>query len=810
VAAGSSIKAKLLAGLSLLALGAATLLLAGAADAADAPSAHALDRTVLPIGPGPFRGVMAETPGQSQPSWPIMPQAPAGAPNVLLVMTDDVGFGASSTFGGPIPTPNLDRLAAMGLRYNEFHTTAVCSPSRAALLTGRNHHAVGAGELADVPEGFPGYDGMIPRSAATIGRILGGNGYSTAFIGKDHNIPPWETSAAGPFDQWPTGLGFDYFFGFVGGDVDQWSPRLFRGTTQVDDANDKGASPLDARLTDDALRWIHNQKAAAPDKPFFLYFAPGAGHAPHQAPASWIARFHGKFDQGWDKVREETFERQKALGVVPPGTRITARPSQIPAWDSLSPEMKRVNARYMEVYAAQVSYFDAQFGRLLDELQRMGQLDNTLIIFIQGDNGATAQNGPRPSENEIGDIGNRVQETDAQLAARIDLAGGPDTYECYSAGWAYALNAPFPWFKHIASHLGGTRNGMVVAWPAKIKDAGQIRTAFAHLNDILPTVLEATHIPAPLKVDGVEQQRLDGVSLTPTFSNPAADNHHTQYFELSGNRAIYHDGWMASTTPVRMPWERGAGPGSDTVPQWHELYDLRHDFAQADNLAAAQPEKLKQMVALWDSEARANNVYPIDARPNGARAMGAQAVQLNRGRMEFNYWSQDVSVAQAAAPSFAGRSFTVSATINIPKSRTTGVLLANGSWFGGWAFYLKDGRPVAIEAASQVPGDQFRIAAPERLKPGKSVVTYEFTSRGGVYAGGEMVISIDGKRVAAGPIARTIASTAGIGETLDIGRDTGVPVSRDYGPGAFPGVIDEVRVTLAPRQPGRRDPMPPD
>jgi arylsulfatase A-like enzyme len=774
------------------------MLATSALAAASAAWADGLDRSVLPIAAPPFTGRIAETAEQSTPAVPFRVAAPAGAPNFLLVMADDVGFAASSAFGGPVRTPNFDRLAAHGLRYNAFHTTAICSSTRAALLTGRNHHAVGAGHLVDTAAGYPGYDGSIPLSAATIARILKGNGYNTAFFGKHHNVPTAESSAAGPFDQWPTGLGFDYFYGFIGGDVDQWNPRLFRGITQLEDGGAGEGELLDKRLADDALTWLHNQNAAAPDKPFFIYLAPGSTHAPHQAPADWIARFKGKFDQGWDQAREETLARQKAAGLVPRDAELTPRPAQIPAWSSLTPTMQRVDARKMEVYAAQLAYEDAQVGRLVDELARMGQLDNTLVVLIVGDNGASAEAGPEPTDNEIGRMTNRVKETEAYFDGARDNSGGPKTYENYPAGWALAMDTPFQWYKQIASHLGGMRNGMIVSWPKAVAAQGQVRTRFAHVTDILPTLLDAAKIPAPAKVDGVEQQRLDGVSLVPTFSDPRADNHHTQYFEIAGNRAIYHDGWMASTTPQRMPWdERPLPPGVSHAPVW-ELYDLTRDFSQAKNLAASQPAKLKALTALWDAEARRNNVYPIEDRPNTLRSGPAQAARPNIGRTHFTYWGKDVSVAQAAAPMLVARSFSVTAKIDMPSADATGVLMATGSWFGGWSFYVRNGRPIALEAASQVPGDQFRVAAAEPIAPGPATVTYRFTSDGGVFAGGDMAILVNGKTVAEGRIPRTIAITAGLGETLDIGRDTGAPVGDDYGRGEFPGAIERVDVELGP------------
>jgi arylsulfatase A-like enzyme len=784
-----------------LALAATTAVAVALALSAPA-TAQDVDRTVLPVAPvGQAR--IAETAAQSTPApWGAV-RAPAGAPNILLIMMDDVGFGASSTFGGPVPTPNLDRLAARGLRYNNFHTTAICSPTRAALLTGRNHHAVGSGHLVDLAAGYPGYDGHIPQSAATIARVLGGNGYSTAMFGKHHNVPAYQLAGAGPFDDWPTGLGFDYFFGFVGGDADQWRPHLYRGVTQVDDGVETSQDVLDKRLADDATRWLHNQKAAAPDKPFFLYMAPGSTHAPHQAPADWIARFKGRFDQGWDRQREETLARQKTLGVVPRAAKLTPRPPEIPAWDSLSADVKRVNAHAMEVYAAQFAYEDAQFGRLLDELERMGELDNTLVMFIAGDNGGSAESGPRPTTNEIGAMSNGVKETDAQLVASMGDRGGPRSYSSYSVGWAHAMDTPFPWFKQIASHLGGTRNGMILAWPSHVPADKRIRTGFAHVNDVMPTLLEAAGVPAPKRVNGVEQQRIDGVSLVPTFKDAAADNHPTQYFEIAGTRAIYHQGWLASTTPRRMPWDERAQPPA--APVW-ELYDLRKDFSQSRNLAAAEPKRLAEMVALWEAEARRNKVYPVDDRPNTIRGASVQgAGRPNAGRPRFTYWGADVSVSTAAAPSFAGRSFSVEASLEAPAD-ANGVLLAIGSWYGGWSFYLDHGKPTAAQAVSQLPGDTFTVAATAPVKPGASKVRFDFASDGGVYAGGELTISVDGQAVAHGRIPKTIAQPAGLGETLDIGRDTGVPVTDAYGRGVFNGAIRRVDVELGPPPTGRAAP----
>ncbi len=764
------------------------------------PQPAAVPEVVLPKPPEPFGGAIGKSAADSRQSWPKLVAAPAGAPNVLLIMTDDVGFGATGTFGGPIPTPNLDRLAANGLKYNEFHTTAICSPTRAALLTGRNHHAVSTGMLVDSALGYPGYWAMIPRSAATIGEVLKDNGYNTAFFGKHHNVPNAEDSAAGPFDLWPTGLGFEYFFGFIGGDADQWHPHLYRGTNAVDERTLGFTLPLDHMLADDAIRWIHNQKANAPDKPFLLYYAPGSTHAPQQAPAEWIARFKGKFDQGWDRQREETFKRQKAMGVIPENADLTARPEQLPAWDSLTPTEKTVYERYMEVYAAQLAYSDAQIGRITDELQRIGQLDNTLVIFIAGDNGASGEGGLQGSTNEIGSLANHVASDPAEVAKTLDALGGPHSYEVYPAGWAWAMDTPFQWMKQIASHLGGTRNGMVVSWPARIKAHGEVRSQFGHVIDIYPTILEATGLQAPTIVNGVRQQPVDGTSLMYSFNQPdAPERHASQYFEMIGNRAMYQDGWIASTTPRRMPWSQVKPSGDPATSYNWELYDLRHDYSQAHDLAARQPEKLKQLQDLWWKEAERNHVLPIDDSFGQARSAQAMIAYMSH-KTDLTYWGKEISVGERVQPTLAGRSFSVTATVTLPSASVTGVLLATGSSFGGWSFYLKNGRPVAYESYSQHAEDQFRIAATEAVKPGPAVIRYDFDyDGGGLNKGGLVRISDDGKEVARGRVDRAITITAGLGETFDIGWDTGAPVTEDYaGQGRFPGDIAKVELHLGP------------
>jgi len=752
---------------------------------------------VLPRPPAPFSGTIGPTFEQSKQDWPRAVQAPKGAPNVVVILTDDVGFAATSAFGGPVPTPNLEKLAANGLKYTDFHTTALCSPTRAALLTGRNHHRVGFGSLEDTALGFPGYDAVIPRDAATIGEILKDNGYNTAFFGKNHNTPAWSATEAGPFDLWPTGWGFEYFYGFQGGDADQWAPRLFRNTSRAPDL--PAGELLDRALADDAIHYLHNQQAADPNKPFFLYYATGSGHAPHQAPPDWIARFKGQFDQGWDALRQQSFERQKKLGVIPADTVLTPRPDALPAWDSLTPDQKTVDARYMEVFAAMMAYQDAQIGRVLDEIQRMGKGDNTLVIFVVGDNGASGEGTPDGTVDEIGMLANGARSPADYLVKHLDLMGGPKTYELYPSGWAWALNTPFQWMKQVASHLGGIRNGMVMSWPARIVAKGQVRTQFGSVIDIAPTILEAAGLTAPKIVNGVEQQPVQGTSLLYSAGDAtAAERHTTQYFEMLGYRGIYHDGWLANTKVRRLPWMQGKPDGDpQTSYQW-ELYDLKHDFSQSHDLAAFDPAKLKSLQDLWLQEAKANQVLPLND-DFGVRRSIPKLIAYAPRQTDFTYWGKDISVAQGSAPNLALRSFTIEARIKPNGAKDTGVLVADGSGFGGWAFYLKDGVPVAYEAISQMPEDRFRVAGKAPLPKGASMVTFRFERDPQPATGGTMHIAVDGKEVGQGNIDRTINIPAGLGETFDVGSDTGATVSDEYpGAGAFPGEIETVKVRLDP------------
>ena len=760
--------------------------------------AQAVDRKVLPIAPSPFTGTVGLTAAASTPQWPVPVQAPVDAPNVLVIMTDDVGFGATSAFGGPIPTPNLEALAREGARYNNFNTTAMCSPTRAALLTGRNSHAVGSGAITDVASGYPGYTSVLPRSAATVARILRDNGYSTAMFGKHHNIPRWEASLSGPFDHWPTGLGFEYFYGFIIGDTDQWHPHLFRNTAFVDEVPDDGAT-LDHLLVNDAIHWIHQQKATSPDKPFLLYLATGSAHGPHQAPADWIARFRGRFDRGWDAVRAETYARQTRLGVIPASTSLSRRPQEIPAWASLTPAERTVYAKYMEVFAAMIAYQDEQIGRLVAELGRMGQLDNTIVIYIVGDNGASGEGGPAGTFNEIGHHKNGLasrRAVDADLP-HLNSMGGPRTQPLYPAGWAWAMGTPFQWMKQMASHLGGIRNGLVVRWPGRVVPSSILRSQFSHVSDVTPTILEVTGLPVPRQVDGVEQQAMTGRSLAYTFVDAKApEPFRTQYFEMLGSRGIYKDGWFANTIPKRVPWRIEATAGDAWSSYGWQLYDLTRDYSQSVDLADRFPDKLRMLQDAFLEQARANDVLPIDDELSPNRLSAARR-HFEQKRDRYVWWGEGISIAEDLAPSFAGTSFSVSIDLaTADPAAATGALLARGSWFGGVSFYLKNGRPVALLAASERPEDQFLVGSPHVIRAGASSISFQFSARDATrFSGGRLCIEAAGTPRVCGDVPRMPAVDAGQGETLDLGMDTGVPVTADYPRGGrLPGRILRVEV----------------
>lgn len=755
----------------------------------------------LPTASSPFVGQLEPTDEASTPNYPKKRPAPAGAPNILLVMTDDAGFGAASTFGGSVPTPNLDELASDGLRYTRFHTTGVCSPTRAALLTGRNHHAVGSGAIVEMSSPYPGYTGKIPSSAATIARVLREHGYNTAMFGKDHNVPITDRSAAGPYDHWPTGRlrGFEYFYGFIAGDTHQWQPALFENTLPLDSTSRPQDALLDQDLADRAIHWLHNQKAAAPSKPFFIYLAPGSPHAPQHAPAEWIRRFQGRFDNGWDLERGNIVERQRALGIIPPNSESTPRPDFIPAWETLSEDEQRVYARFMEVFAAQLAYQDHQFGRLVDEIDRMGLRDNTLIVFIEGDNGASGEAGPHGTLNEMAHLSaGREFDIGAEwLADHLEVLGGPKTYQSYPVGWTWATSAPFPWFKQAASHLGGVRNGMVVSWPDGFGSAGEIRTQYHHVVDIVPTLLEVSGIDPPAFVDGTPQQPIDGTSFAYSFDDGRAESRRrTQYYEVNGNRGIYHEGWLANTTPRNMPWEISRqGKDSDTSTYAWELYDLRADFAQSRDISASHPSKLEEMRAIFDQEARRYDVYPI--QDTGGRERARRMIRA-RGefRTSYEFFGADIQLNSMSAPPIFNLPFTIEAEVVLPESGSDGVVVAAGSAFGGWSLFLNDGHAIAVASRSPLPGGHERVASSEIISPGAHTLTLQFEPRD---LGGAIRLSVDGRMIAESEIGERPLVLAGNGETFDTGRDTNGLVSDEYdNHNAFGGEIRRIVVTIRP------------
>lgn len=744
-----------------------------------------------PVLPVPELGPAGAMPIEvaAPPNVPAGPAAAKTAPNVVVVLLDDVGFGAAGTFGGPIPTPTLDQLASVGLRYNGFHTTAICSPTRASLLTGRNPHAVGIGNVMNSSAPYPGRSGVMPRSAATIAEILRQNGYGTSAWGKWHLTPHEEESPVGPFDRWPTGMGFEKFYGFLDGETDQFEPTLYDGTTQV--ARPKGKNyHLTEDLADRAIAWMRQQKNLAPNKPFFVYFAPGATHAPLQAPKEWIDRFRGQFDQGWDKMREESFARQQRLGVVPASTRLTPRPAQLPAWDSFSPAERRVAARLMEAYAGFMAHTDEQVRRMVVALQDLGEFDNTLFIYIVGDNGASGEGGLRGSLNVMGNLQGVALSTE-QAVARLDQVGGAKTYPHYPAGWAWAMNAPFQWTKQVASHLGGTRNPLVVSWPRRIKDGGGLRSQFSYVSDIAPTILEAAGIAAPAVVNGVAQQPVDGVSLIYSFDDAKAPTRHpTQYFEIYGNRAIYHQGWMASAFHGRPPWSLiGVKEGPLAADKW-ELYNLDEDFSQAVDLAQANPQKLRELQDLFLVEAARNQVLPMLSSATPSRRARYD------GRTRFVFHGGVAGVTENAAPRIVGRSHRITAELDMPKSGGQGVVAALGGASGGWTLYVNaKGQPVYTYNLFEV--EKYTVVGKSPLPAGPVTLALDFDYDGGGYGkGAAVVLRVDGATVGEGRLARTAPAFFTIDENLDIGTDSASPVD-DYPPNhAFTGKLGKVVLEL--------------
>ncbi len=736
-------------------------------------------QSVLPRPEVPLQSFVGRTPADSAPpQWPKYPEAPKGAPNVILILTDDVGFGASSTFGGPVPTPAFDALAKTGLRYNEFHVTALCSPTRAALLTGRNNHDVGVALTEESVIGYEGYTGMVPKSAGTVAEILKQNGYNTAQFGKWHLTPYTEMGPTGPFTHWPVNMGFEYSYGFLAAETNQWAPALVENLNPIEPPHDDPTYILDRDLADHAIGWIRRQKALAPAKPFFVYYAPGTSHAPHHAPKEWIAKFKGQFDQGWDKVREETFARQKALGVIPADTQLPPRPASLPAWDSLSPDQKAVYARMMEVYAAALSHADYQIGRMIDAVRDMGELDNTLVIYIQGDNGASAEGGLQGLFNDV-HLFNGLPEDFSYLHDHMDELGGPTANNHYPAGWAFAMNTPFQWFKQIASHFGGTQDGMIMSWPARIKDKGGLRNQFHHVIDIAPTILDVAGIQAPSVLNGVPQKPIEGVSMAYSFDDAkAASNHRIQYFETGRNRAIYQGGWIAATTPKDMPWSLANHGNWSIDDQAWELYHLPDDFSEAADLAAKEPQRVHDLQELFWAEAARYHVLPLQDVVRQVMSGAPQAPSSIDGVNKFTFYAGMTRIPEGAAPGLKNRSFTLSADVVVPQGGAEGVLLTEGDRFGGLSFYLLKGMPVFYYNTAAF--SRTAVAATEPVPPGRHTVTADFKYDGGRGKGGLIVLSVDGKQVASGRVEQTIANRFALDASMSVGEATGSPVSADY------------------------------
>jgi arylsulfatase A-like enzyme len=762
-----------------------------------------VQRTILPIPDRPRTGLVtydAKDPDTKYP--PITPlRPPKDAPNVLIVLIDDAGFGSSSAFGGPCNTPTAERLAAGGLKFNRFHTTALCSPTRQAMLTGRNHHTVGMGGITEIASGSPGYCSVLPNTCAPLARTLKLNGYATAQFGKCHEVPVWETSPAGPFDAWPTGGGgFEYFYGFIGGEANQWYPSLYEGTVPVEvKRTPEEGYHLMEDMTDKAINWIGQQKALIPDKPFFVYFAPGATHAPHHVPKEWADKYKGKFDQGWDKLREETIARQRKLGVVPSDCQLTQRHKEIPAWEEMPAALKPVLTRQMEIYAGFLEYTDHHVGRLIDSVQKLGLLDDTLIYYIIGDNGASAEGTLNGTFNEMINFnGAAALETPEFLLARLDKLGGPESYNHYAVGWAHAMNAPYQWTKQVASHFGGTRNGTIVHWPKGIRGKGEIRSQFHHVIDVAPTILEAAGLPEPVFVNGVQQHPIEGVSMGYTFNDAkAAERHETQYFEMFGNRGIYHKGWTA-VTRHKTPWIL-IGEKTPTFDDdiW-ELYDTTKDWSQANNLAKQMPEKLHELQRLWLIEAVRYNVLPMDddlGKRLNADTAGRPVLIKGTSQILFGSMGR---LSENSVVNIKNKSHSVTAAIVVPASGAQGVIVAQGGNIGGWSLYAKGGK---LKYCYNLLGiQQFYVESAGALPAGEHQVRMEFTyDGGGLGKGGTATLYVGGKKVGEGRIAATAAMVFSADDGCDVGVDTGSPVSPDYGSrgNEFSGRIKGVQLAIA-------------
>jgi arylsulfatase len=765
----------------------------------------------LPPPPQKFEGKIERNAAESTPYWPMRVVPPKGAPNVLLIMTDDTGFGVTSTFGGVVPTPALDRIAANGLRYTNFNSTALCSPTRAALITGRNHHSMGFGVVAEQSTGFPGYNSVMTRDKATIGRILKDHGYRTSWFGKDHNTPEFQASQAGPFDQWPTGMGFDYFYGFVGGDANQWQPNLFRNTTAIYPYYNKPGWNLITAMADDAIQYMDRITAIDSNQPFFVYYVPGAVHAPHHPTPEWIKKISDMhlFDKGWNQLRETIFANQKRLGVIPQDAKLTPWPDKLlKNWDQLTADEKKLFIRQAEVFAAYFAYADHEIGRVIQHVEDMGKLDNTLIIYIAGDNGNSAEGSLVGTPNEVASL----QGIDIPVAEQLkfyDAWGSDLTYPHMAVAWTWAFDTPFSWTKQIASHFGGIRQGMAISWPKVIKDKGGIRDQFHHMIDIVPTILEATGIDAPKVVDGIPQKPIEGVSMTYTFDAGNANvpsRHRTQYFEMMGDHAIYHDGWIASTKVFRPPWVTTGVVSQDPAGFPYELYDLSKDWTQYENVAAKYPDKLKELERLFWVEANKYQVLPLDASCI-TRAV-APRPSLATGRTGFTWSGEITGTPNGDAPSILDSSYTFRAEVEIPQGGAEGMIVTQGGRFGGYGFYVLKGKPVFLY--NFVDMKRTRWEGPDTLSPGKHTLEFDFRYDGlgmgtlafnnvsGIGRGGTGVLKVDGKEVSRQTMPYTVPLIWQWDENFDIGADTGTPVNdKDYQvPFRFNGKLNKLTLTI--------------
>ncbi|HLN37520.1 MAG TPA: arylsulfatase [Xanthobacteraceae bacterium] len=774
-----------------------------------------IDGRYLPPPPQSFKGKIELNAAQSTPAWPARVVPPEGAPNILLIMTDDVGFAAPSTFGGVIPTPALDRIAANGLRYTNFHSTSLCSPTRAALITGRNHHSVGFGVVSEAASGFPGYNSVIGKDSATIGRILLDNGYRTSWFGKDHNTPTWDVSQAGPFDQWPTGMGFEYFYGFVGGDANQWEPNLFRNTTAIYPYVGHPGWNLTTAMADDAIHWMNQLNDINPSMPFFLYYVPGGTHAPHHPTPEWIKKISDMhlFDKGWNALRDQIFANQKRLGVIPQDAKLTPWPDKLlKQWDQATDEEKKLYIRQADVYAAFLAYTDHEIGRVIQAVEDMGKLDNTLIIYISGDNGASAEGSPNGTPSEVLQF-NGIELPVAEQMKFYDVWGSQYAYNHMAVPWAWAFDTPYKWTKQVPSFFGGTRQGMAISWPARIKDKGGTRWQFHHVNDVMPTILEATGIAAPVMVDGIAQKPIEGVSMVYTFDKANADaptRHPTQYFEMLGVQGLYNDGWMLSAVPIRAPWELLGKATEDPASAFKfELYDVRHDWTQYTDVAAANPAKVREMTDLMFAEFAKYQVLPLDA--SVATRMVTPRPSMSAGRKVFTYSGEPISgIPRGTAPSVLNTSYTIAADIEVPQGGADGMIVTDGGRFGGYGMYLLKGKPVFLWNLLDLK--RIRWEGAEALAPGKHTVEYDFKYDGlgfatlafnnisGLGRGGTGTLKVDGKVVSTQTLEHTVPLTLPWDETFDIGSDTGTPVDdQDYRvPFNFAGKIDKLTVSIEP------------